>query len=235
MSAPGCMHRESAEAVPPAGYRPPARGSGRRGIGRVRERVLDGKRRARLVLGPDVHDVERMRGGLDVREVELGDLADRLEDRAELRLHGLDLPLGNLEPRQAGYVEYVFSSDRHVVSKSMTPKRTGPVGGPVKVVTRRSLVTASMWTFAGLEALGALLDLELHFLPLLERPVAVHLDLRMVDEHVVPALARNEAVALLVREPLDGALCQHFLLQQTNDGPRQAAVLSLQLRRDCSA
>ena len=50
-----------------------------------------------------------MRRRLDVGEVELGDLADRLEDRAELLLHALDLPLGYLEARQARDVQDVVS------------------------------------------------------------------------------------------------------------------------------
>src|SRR5205823_12969127 len=40
-------------------------------LGRVRERLVDRQRRTRLVLAPDVDEVERMRGRLDVAQVEL--------------------------------------------------------------------------------------------------------------------------------------------------------------------
>src|SRR5205814_9864927 len=49
--------------------------------------------------------------------------------------------------------------------------------------------------------------------------VAVHRDRGEVDEDVVPTLALDEAVALLVREPLDGALSQPVPPSTTNDGP----------------
>ena len=64
-----------------------------------------------------------------------------------------------------------------------------------------------------LRALGALDDVELHALVLVERAVAVGLDGGVVDEHVLPAVHGDEAVALLVVEPLHGALCHvHSLL-----------------------
>src|SRR4029453_14888300 len=56
----------------------------------------------------------------------------------------------------------------------------------------------------GLGALGAVGDLELDGLALVECLVAVALDGREVDEDVVAAVAGDEAVALLVAEPLDG-------------------------------
>src|SRR5688500_17601774 len=60
----------------------------------------------------------------------------------------------------------------------------------------------------GLGTLGALGDLELDALVLLEGLVALHLDRGEVHEDVVAAaLLRNEAEALLGVEPLDGALC----------------------------
>src|SRR5205814_2088303 len=70
-----------------------------------------------------------------------------------------------------------------------------------------------------LGALGPLDDLELHALTLGEGLVAVHRDRGEVDEDVVPTLALDEAVALLVREPLDGALSQPVPPSTTNDGP----------------
>src|SRR6185503_19819496 len=59
-----------------------------------------------------------------------------------------------------------------------------------------------------LQALLALNDLELDALSLLEGLVAVHRDGREVDEDVLSLSALDEAVALLVREPLHGAFCQ---------------------------
>src|SRR5205085_8394930 len=58
----------------------------------------------------------------------------------------------------------------------------------------------------GLGALRALDDLERHALPFGQRLVAVHRDRGEVDEDVVAVLTRDEAVALLVREPLHCAL-----------------------------
>jgi hypothetical protein len=66
-----------------------------------------------------------------------------------------------------------------------------------------------------LRALGALADLELHGLPLLEAPVAVRLDGAVVDEQVLTAVGRgDEPVALLGVEPLDGSL-RHAVLLRT--------------------
>src|SRR5215217_5814396 len=56
-----------------------------------------------------------------------------------------------------------------------------------------------------LKALVALHDFELDALPLGQRAVAVHLNRAVVDEDVVSPLSLDEAVALLVREPLDRA------------------------------
>src|SRR3990170_8805687 len=65
----------------------------------------------------------------------------------------------------------------------------------------------------GLLALRAIDDVELDRLALGERLVALAFDRGEVDEHVVPALPGDEAEALLVAEPLHGALlCQHGLL-----------------------
>src|ERR671929_1067555 len=60
----------------------------------------------------------------------------------------------------------------------------------------------------GLSALGALHDLELDLLSLGQRLVAVHRDRGEVHEDVLATLTLDEPVALLVREPLDGALSQ---------------------------
>ncbi|EGJ76514.1 putative cold shock protein [Streptomyces sp. Tu6071] len=57
-----------------------------------------------------------------------------------------------------------------------------------------------------LRALLALRDLELDPLTLLQGAVTVHLDRAVVDEYIRTTVDRDEAVALLRVEPLDGAL-----------------------------
>ena len=54
-----------------------------------------------------------MRGRRHVVEVELRDLADRLEDRSELPLEAFELILGEREPRELRDVEHLISRDRH--------------------------------------------------------------------------------------------------------------------------
>ena len=51
---------------------------------------------------------------LDVRQIQLRDLPDRLEDRPELLAHAVDLTLGDLQAGQARHMENVFSGDRHL-------------------------------------------------------------------------------------------------------------------------
>ena len=85
------------------------------------------RRRPRLVLAPDVDDVERVRGRRHVREVELLHLRDRLEDRRELLAEALDLRLGELEPRQPRDVQHLVSGNRHTVNPS---KKRAPFRGP---------------------------------------------------------------------------------------------------------
>ena len=46
---------------------------------------------------------------LDARQVELGDLADRLEDRVQLLGEPLELVLGELEPREPRDVQHLVS------------------------------------------------------------------------------------------------------------------------------
>ena len=60
-----------------------------------------------------------------------------------------------------------------------------------------------------LRALVALDDLEADALTLGQRLVAIHRDRREVDEDVLPTRALDEAIALLVRKPLHGALWQN--------------------------
>src|SRR5439155_22514078 len=96
-------------------------------------------------------------------------------------------------------------------------KRRAPFRRPFVRVPKGSLDCLDV---RGLGALGPLYDLELHALALGQRLVAVHRDRREVDEDVLATLTLDEPVALLIREPLHGALRQTFLLQQhENDGP----------------
>src|SRR5438445_2812119 len=58
----------------------------------------------------------------------------------------------------------------------------------------------------GLQSLRPLRNLELHAVAFGERAEPVHLDGGVVDEHVLAALLRDEAVPLAVVEPLHGTL-----------------------------
>jgi hypothetical protein len=68
--------------------------------------------------------------------------------------------------------------------------------------------------YAGsLGALGALADLELNALVLVEGLESTGLDLRVVNEDIAIGVVRgDEAEALFSVEPLDGSLCHLFLL-----------------------
>jgi hypothetical protein len=62
-----------------------------------------------------------------------------------------------------------------------------------------------------LGALGALGDLELNTLVLVEGPVALALDLGVVDENVLrSAIRRDEAETLFGVEPFHSSLCHTF-------------------------
>jgi hypothetical protein len=69
-------------------------------------------------------------------------------------------------------------------------------------------------SYAGsLGALGALTDLELNALVLVEGLEATGLDLGVVNEDIAIGVIRgDEAEALFSVEPLDGSLCHLFLL-----------------------
>ena len=71
-----------------------------------------------------------MRRRLDVGEVELGDLGDRLEDRAQLLREALDLLLAQLEPREPRDVQYLVPSCELAAAGSWTAPKTkrGPCG-----------------------------------------------------------------------------------------------------------
>src|SRR5215203_3000531 len=93
--------------------------------------------------------------------------------------------------------------------------KRAPSGARIVLVSRKFLDRLHVRC---LQALIALYDFELHFLTFGQRPVAVHLDCAVVDEHVVALLALDETKALLVREPLDSALSQRSSFYTTNGG-----------------
>src|SRR5437867_1224558 len=75
----------------------------------------------------------------------------------------------------------------------------GPCGGPFSRVRSEELDRLDV---RGLLSLGAFDDVELHRLTLTEGAVAFASDRREVNEHVVAIGASDEAVTLLVAEPL---------------------------------
>src|SRR5687767_11281299 len=79
-----------------------------------------------------------------------------------------------------------------------------------------------------LGALGALDDFEFHLLTLGQRLVPLHRDRGEVHEDVLATLTLDEAVTLLVREPLDGALSQLLppYRQATARAPSRRPLLS---------
>src|SRR5262249_42149540 len=126
-------------------------------------------------------------------------------------LEAQDLLLRQLEPRKARDVEDMLSGYRH---PCILPRRRAPFRGPTSVPKGKSLDRDDV---RRLQALLALHDLEFDSLALGQRLVPVHRDRREVNEHVLPLLPLDESVALLVREPLHGALSQRSLLQTTRN------------------
>src|ERR671934_2216809 len=105
------------------------------------------------------------------------------------------------------------------------PKAAGPFRGPLEFGSGKGLDRLDV---RRLQALVALHDLELDLLTLGQRLVAFPCNRREVDEDVFAAFALDEAVALLVREPLDGALGQNLLPsynKQRRPGHRAADLL----------
>ena len=112
-------------------------------------RGLERERRPRLVGRPDVDEVERMRERLDSAEVELGDLAHRLEDGAELLGEAVGLLVTQVESGERGDVQHLFSRYGHVL---ILTKREGPFRGPRRIGSERGQ-TAGM-TFAACAPFG---------------------------------------------------------------------------------
>src|SRR5687768_1184649 len=90
---------------------------------------------------------------------------------------------------------------------AISPSSLNGVGRAAKAATRPHLMSlGDERHLAGLRALRALLDLVLDGRALVQALVALAFDCAEVDEHVVAALGlRDEAVALLCVEPLDGS------------------------------
>src|SRR6266536_2792398 len=86
----------------------------------------------------------------------------------------------------------------------------------------------------GLRALGAVGDLELDGLPFGQGLVTIDLNCREVHEHVIAALPRDEPVALLVAEPLDGAFWQRASLLSFPDRPDTCCSGIPAGRADCN-
>src|SRR5580765_6474189 len=88
----------------------------------------------------------------------------------------------------------------------MSHKRSGPLPGPAPDL--RGLEGSSRLYVRRLLALRAFHDVELYRLTFRQRAVAVADNRREVNEHVVAIRASDEAVALLVAEPLHRSLRQ---------------------------
>jgi hypothetical protein len=58
----------------------------------------------------------------------------------------------------------------------------------------------------GLCSLRAIFNRELHFLILLQAAIAIHLNRREVDEHVLSTIMSNKSVALRGVEPFNGSM-----------------------------
>src|SRR5262245_21026533 len=148
-----------------------------------------------------------MRGWRNLCQVELGHLTDGVEDRAELLDQALDLVVGQREPREPRDVQDFVSGNCHR-SYGSSPRRRAPCREPA-TTSKRVRSARRCDDVRGLGTLGTLDDLELHTLAFGQGLEAVHRDRGEVDEDVVPTLALDEAVALLVRKPLDGALLHY--------------------------
>src|ERR671910_819456 len=106
------------------------------------------------------------------------------------------------------------------------PKREGPPSGSPSLSSIPKEVLGGGRDVRRLGALGALDDFELHALTFGQRLVALHRDRGQVDEDILATLTLDEAVTLLVREPLDGALSQLcFLLAMKRRPGHRAADL----------
>src|SRR5438270_8371718 len=63
----------------------------------------------------------------------------------------------------------------------------------------------------GLQPFRALLHVELHALPFIQRSISLRLDGAVVHENILTGIALDEAVPFIVVEPFDSAYFGHFL------------------------
>src|SRR5439155_24685867 len=90
------------------------------------------------------------------------------------------------------------------------PKRRAPFRGPLHKGSETEALERH--DVRRLQALLALHDFELDLLTLGQRLVALGLNRAEVDEDILALTPLDESIALLVRKPLHGALCQNILL-----------------------
>src|SRR5690349_4362138 len=109
--------------------------------------------------------------------------------------------------------------------------KEAPFRGPLTTVPKGKLDRLNV---RGLSALGALHDLELNTLTFGQRLVTLLGNSGEVDEDILATLALDEPIALLVREPLHGALSQRLPPSKTRDGPSTEPPLLIQ-RAECSS
>ena len=145
-----------------------------------------------------------MRGRRDVGEVELAHL--RTASRIALSWPPKRSTSSSVSARRASFATCRTSSRVIAIDPSFQNESGPPLGARSEARFRKGVYAGR--DVRGLDALVALHDLELHALTLGQRLVAVHRDRGEVDEDVLATLTLDEAVALLVREPLDGALSQ---------------------------
>src|SRR5919109_716302 len=100
-------------------------------------------------------------------------------------------------------------------------KRGRPPSGAPAATSIRVRSACGCHDVRGLGTLGTLDDLELDTLAFGQGLEAFHRDRGEVDEDVVATLALDEAVALLVRKPLDGALLHVRPPTTEGAGPRR--------------
>ena len=148
-----------------------------------------------------------MRGRRHALEVEFGHLPDRLEDRAQLPAEPLDLLVRQRQPRELRDVQHLVLS--MISMRRILPKRRAPFRGPWQQVPKGSSRAERRSPPAGPSG-----PARPRTRPSDPRSASCtrRLDRAEVDEHVLALTPLDESVALLVREPLHGALCQNILL-----------------------
>src|SRR5882757_3437604 len=123
---------------------------------------------------------------------------------------------GGLEQRKAVSEQAAgrVARSRDVARMEDGPGGPGAPDGPAPVTGYRAINRTARQSSHSpdglrLRASVTLRDLEFDPLPLFETAVAIHLDGGEVHEHVPATVDRDEAVALVRVEPLDGALSHY--------------------------